>query len=176
MATYKILLANPYAIVQHWHDQVYDVQDIFRPVLKHSSKYNNIHVRSEYIKPVNFSCDLVIYVIPSPGKSLVGAHFGAGDLSGSDGYTGGAWEDGRLVVGSEIFMANLLNVRQRSLLIYHEAMHNILKLDDKGLHGKGGLAGGEINADTKRKTENDKLIGKQLAKTPVQWQGGWKAM
>ncbi len=178
MSTFRILLANPYAFQQNWQEQVEDVKTMFDPILKYSSKYSGIRVRSEYVQPASFDCDLCVYFVPDVDRSLVGIQFAgyeASELAGSDGVTEGKMVDGRLVVGSEIFLDNLRTVRQRSLIVYHEAMHNILRKNNAQLHKHGGLAGGEINEDTKRKAANDKKMGQAIGNMAAQWEGGFAA-
>ncbi len=83
--------------------------------------------------------------------------------------------DGRLVVGSEIYLTNLKSVRDRSLILYHEAMHNVLRKGDAKLHGMGGLASEGINEDTERKKSNDKKMGQGIGNMAKQWEGGFAA-
>jgi len=176
MATYRILLANPYAIRQDWRAQCYDVKRMFDPILKYSAAYDRIYVRSEYVEPTNFDCDLIIYMVPDSDRSVVGKHFaGETDLEGSDGITHGKMVSGKLVVGSEIFFANLHSLEDRSVIAYHEAMHNILKMGESALHARGGLAAHEVGPKTKRKATNDQLMGQRLAQTAKQWEGGFAA-
>ncbi|MDV7141860.1 hypothetical protein R3X27_04105 [Tropicimonas sp. TH_r6] len=178
MSLFRILLANPYAFQQNWQEQVEDVKRMFDPILEFSSKFSRIRVRSEYVEPAAFDCDLCIYIVPDADRSVVGAHFAGyepSELAGSDGATEGKMVDGRLVVGSEVFLTNLKTVHQRSLIIYHEAMHNVLRKNNAQLHKHGGLAGGEINEDTERKAANDKKMGQAIGNMAAQWEGGFSA-
>lgn len=178
MATFRILLANPYAFQQNWNEQCQDVYDMFKPIIAHSGKYDRLYVRSEYVEPASFACELCLYMVPDSERSVVGKHFmgyDTADLAGSDGLTEGKMVGGRLVVGSEIYLSNLTTVRQRSLILYHEAMHNVLRKGDAKLHSMGGLAGAEINEDTKRKASNDKKMGQAIGNMAAQWEGGFAA-
>jgi hypothetical protein len=173
--TFNVWLGNPQALKYYWNDLCEEVYKHFKYVTAQHGEFSRVLVRSTMTKPVLHANELLVYIINAKPSSVVSQRFGSG--GGTGGYT--AFErSGSHVTASEAYMhasgdEARLKPRELAMIIYHEAMHNILQEGDE-LHRRGGLAAENIHYDTaKHRTENDKAMAKALSKMAPQWLDGW---
>jgi hypothetical protein len=113
--------------------------------------------------------ELLIYLMPF-GTTLIKSN---GTLKlgqpppGHDGFTGTI---GR-ATGSEVYL-HFFDPTLIANLMFHEAMHNKLALDNAGLHQRGGLASAVVTSATKLTNSNIQDMAAALDVSRPQWVSG----
>jgi hypothetical protein len=113
--------------------------------------------------------ELLIYLLPF-GTTLIksnGTLMNGQGAPGHDGFTGtiGA------TTGSEVYL-HFTDPTLIANLMFHEAMHNKLALDDPHLHPRDGLASKIVSADTKISDRNIQDMAAALDVRRPQWVPG----
>lgn len=173
MSSYRIYLGNPHRLTYRWHDLCVALRDLFNPVVAHTSRFSSVWVGSTMTKPSLEPHELLIYVLPQRGDSVVGPEYGVPTSNlGDDGFT--AWRrPGE--VGSEVYKHDW-EPGMLAKLAYHEAMHNKLRYDNRRLHRLHGLASRTVEEDTRQRDRNSRLMGRNLHRHVPQWLGGFDAV
>jgi hypothetical protein len=168
--TYNIYLANPYRSSYRWQQLCFAVQALFSRVVVNHSWFTGVRVKSTADLPNVSPFELLIYVLESPDRALVGPNFG-NTFGGPNvgGMTG--WDSSSPIVGSEVYIQGR-NPRQVADLIFHEALHNKLRWTDSQLHShpSQGLAASPIQPPLN--AGNIQLMMPALSATRPQWLGG----
>jgi hypothetical protein len=172
---FNVWLANPQKLKFNWNALCEEVANHFLYVVKETDEFNGVVVRSTMTRPVLHAHDLMVYIIGAKHSSVVAAKFGPG--GGTGGYT--AFEmSGKRLTASEAYMHAQgdelrLNPRQLAIMVFHEAMHNVLQEGEK-MHSRGGMAAEKLNYDTaKHNKKDDKAMAAALSKLAPQWLDGW---
>ena len=164
---YRIYLGNPVGMQYWWNDLVIAVRDLFLPVIAHT-QWDAVSVHSTMSSPALRPTDLLVYVLPNSGASVVATAFGS--PSGGGGTT--AWSTAK-GTGSEVYTYNATPADVANL-IFHEALHNKLHYSDTQLHAQGGLAASPVSPPQRR--SDIALMRHGLPLTRAQWLGGWAAI
>jgi len=170
MTEYKVYLGNPYRMKYDWQELVEAVAVLFKPVIDASSRFDALRVRSTRTAPVLARHELLCYVLPARGSSVITSeNFGSAASSrGEDGTT--AWQN-RGVFVSEVYKHGW-NPDMLARIIYHELMHNKLR-EGNSMHRRGGLAAAEIGEDSDQRRANTRRFGSRLHVRHQQWVGGF---
>jgi len=171
MTDYNIYLGNPYRMKYEWQELVDAVADFFKPVVDATDRFDTVKVRSTRTAPVLARHELLCYVLPSRGSSVITReNFGsAADSLGADGTT--AWQNRGAYV-SEVYRGGW-GVEVLSGLIYHELMHNKLR-EGNSMHRRGGMAAAEISEDSEQRRVNTRRMASRLHTRHTQWIGGFE--
>lgn len=113
--------------------------------------------------------ELLIYLLP-PGATVVsnGKVESGSPPSGHDGLTNPNLTGG---TGSEVYF-HFNDSQLLARLMFHEAMHNKLRLGNQGLHSRGGLAGSPLLANTPLTNPNIGDMAAALDTLRPQWTPG----
>jgi hypothetical protein len=113
--------------------------------------------------------ELLIYLLPAGARIVKSGKLESGSPPAShDGLTNPNLPGG---TGSEVYY-HFSDATLLANLMFHEAMHNKLRLDDHGLHGRGGLAATPVEAVTKISTQNIADMASALGDNRPQWTAG----
>jgi hypothetical protein len=113
--------------------------------------------------------ELLIYLLPY-GTTLIKSNgtLKLGQPSpGHDGFTGAIGT----TTGSEVYL-HFSDPTIIANLMFHAAMHNKLRLDNAGLHPRGGLASATVSADTPLTNQNIQDMAAALDVSRPQWVPG----
>lgn len=175
MRPFNVWLANPQQLTYNWQVLCEEVAKHFLHVIRKSNEFGSVTVRSTMTKPVLHANELLVYVLGSRHHSVVDDEFGPGGDTG--GYTA-FQRSGNHLTASEVYMHPegeevRLNPRKLAIMVYHEAMHNILQ-EGNELHRRGELAAKPVNYDTaKHRKNDDKDMARALSRMAPQWLNGW---
>jgi hypothetical protein len=193
MAKYNVRLVNPWKMWFKREQVMHEVASLFRPVAE-AAKFEDVNVTATLALPTLMPSDVLVYLLPNEGYSLLEKAFGEG----------GGDPAGRTVVeygASEVYIAGPTSgsggVSMRidhkqghtatfefvhdpptiAKVVFHEVLHNKLKMSDAQLHNQKGpgnaLFRKELLPHSKRSAEDTALLAKVLGKTRPQWTKGW---
>ncbi|MBX2880428.1 MAG: hypothetical protein KTR32_10875 [Granulosicoccus sp.] len=170
MTQYNIYLGNPYRMTYDWQELVEAVWDLFKPAVDVSGQFNTLRVKSTRTAPVLRRHELLCYVLPGRGSSVITSDvFGSAASSlGADGTT--AWQNEGLFV-SEVYRHGWAP-DMLARIIYHELMHNKFR-EGNAMHRRGGMAAAEIGEDTEQRRANTRRLGNRLHIPRRQWTDGF---
>ncbi|WP_165226695.1 hypothetical protein [Aquisphaera insulae] len=174
---FHVWLANPQELKYNWSELCKEVAGHFVHVTRETDDYDSVIVRSTMTKPVLHANELLVYVLAAKLHSVVDDGFGPG--GGPGGYTA-FQRSGSHLTASEAYMHPVgeevrLKPRELAIVIFHEAMHNILQEGDE-LHRRGGMAADaeHMNFDTvKHRKADDRDLARALSRMAPQWLDGW---
>ena len=167
MAKLTVHLANPTGIPYAWQTLVENVWDLLIPSFKSLNKiFSTLNVETSRTALDLPPSSVLVYMLQNSSASVVRRFAGISQSSGQDGLTyfdGTTSASEAYVVGrSPGYLANI---------IFHEILHNKLRMTDAQLHGHGGLAGSPVQPPA---TATDaKLMTRALRQNVSQWKGGF---
>jgi len=166
---YNICLADPYGHEMRWADLCAAVRALFMQVVPGHATYDDVAGRHAPARVEPGRYELLCYVVPSSMETLVGPQFRT-SASGA-GITG--WSTGEAVTGSEVYANMASGLEQLADLIFHEFLHNKLRMTDQQLHNhaSGGLARSPIVPPMT--PGNASLMRGVLGQLRPQWLGVW---
>lgn len=137
MATLRIFLGNPRKMELNWYHLEDMVWFYFPKSVKKTKKFDKVIVKMTTTKPQMAPEDILVYVVPSQAKGVIGERFGAFEKSENQiGMT--LWEGS--LFASEIYVRHYSQEPARlASFVWHEALHAKLKANN-GMHNKGGFA------------------------------------
>lgn len=164
---YTVWLANPVRLHFSWQALCEAVQNYYAPVVAGNRDFSGVCVRSTMSAPAMQPGAVLVYVLPHATNSVVGPLFRRSP--GEGGLTG--WNSRDDLTASEVYIGSYA-LQVLAALIFHEALHNTLHIDDT-LHQSGGLAGSPVDVHLRR--SDIMLMRRGLRHSYPQWLGGFDA-
>ena len=102
MATYNIYLGNPTRMRYRWDVLCTAVFNHFIEVVRATSDYDRLRVRSTMTPPSIGNRDFLVYIVPGNLDAVVAPHYNQGFGGDADGFT--AWNSDE--TGSEVYVGS----------------------------------------------------------------------
>jgi hypothetical protein len=156
-------------ILQGYFDKVVKAHDARRG----ATRYGSALVQWCAFFPKVLPHELLIYLLPYGTKLVNKGNLEKGlPPAGHDGRTNSNLPGG---TGSEVYF-HTSDATVIANLMFHEAMHNKLRLDNNHLHPRGGLAAESVGPETKLTTRNINEMAAALSNHQPQWTDGTKIL
>ena len=170
MAVYNIYLGDPYGLEYDWAGLQTEVVKLFRPAIKGSKRYKELTAQRTLVEPNLAAGELLVYVVQSELRSVLRSITDPSNVDGG-GLTKG-FKSGEM--GAEVYAVHT-SPPLLAKLVFHEALHNKLKLSNEALHGKqkSGLAAAGVGEGSEPNTRDYTLMRKALESSVPQWLGGF---
>ena len=174
MATLRIYLGNPHKMKIN----TYHVEDatwyLFNKSVQLYKKdtFSSVVVKMVDQKPSLQQTDLLVYLVPSHPKGVLGTRFGT-KVKAENQYGWTDWEGNDY--GAEVYVRDLTDQPwDIAKFVWHEALHVKTK-EGKEMHKRGGLAGDiETGVEGSWLTErNIKDMAKHIDEKRPMWTGGF---
>jgi hypothetical protein len=173
MAAYKIYLGNPHGLEYEWKELEKAVVELFTPAIAKSRQYESVEAHETKIAPTLGPAELLVYVVANQFRSVLRSKLDIAPHVDAGGFT--AWFDNERKdsgVGSEVYVAHT-SPPYLAKLIFHEALHNKLRKDDRLHRHQGGLAAAGVGEATPATKDNYSLMAGAIEKHVRQWLGGF---
>ncbi|HKP59454.1 MAG TPA: hypothetical protein VJV78_22175 [Polyangiales bacterium] len=167
VTTFHVYLGNPKALQYRWHDLAVAVRDILQPAFPKNST-RKLYVKSTMSAPTLKMGEVLVYVAPSQGQSILARSFDIGVAASRAGFTIVSDVDG---AASEAYVAGTTSPGDLARVICHEILHNKTPLETNALHKRGGLSASPPGAPT---VDDYRLLTRHLTAPGKQWLGGFR--
>jgi hypothetical protein len=165
------LLLEVLRILQGYFDRVVKAHDRLR--IQGATQYGNAIVNGLASFPTVAPHELLIYLLPMGATVATHGKLEAGTPPPNhDGRTNPNLSGG---TASEVYLHDWTPAVIANL-VFHEAMHNKLRLDNSGLHSRGDMAASSVGPETILSARNTNDMAAALDRHSPQWVDGIKLL